>query len=108
MKVAIAATAVGLLMHTSGFAQTRSVHDTATAYGARLNSKGQPDNSGQNRVGGRVENRIPTRLSLRIERYQPESTDNPTAGYQASQNDGSRNVSAMKSVQQQQQTDAGL
>ena len=71
-------------------AQTRSVRDTATAYGARLNARGLPANTNPARVNNRVPSRIENRLSLRIERYRPEASTNPTAAFQAATSDGSR------------------
>lgn len=40
--VAVAAVTRMLSLGTAGGAQTRLAHDTATAYGARLNAKGEP------------------------------------------------------------------
>ena len=71
-------------------AQTRSVRDTATTYGVRLNAKGQPANLNSNRINSRVDSRIPNRLALRIERYRPDSTENPAAAFQAVRDDKSR------------------
>lgn len=71
-------------------AQTRSVRDTATAYGARLNARGAPANSNPNRISNRVDNRINGRVALRIERYRPDSTENPTAAFATPQDDRSR------------------
>lgn len=71
-------------------AQTRSVRDTATAYGARLDARGVPANLNPNRVNSRINSRIDKRLALRIERYRPNSTANPTAAFAAPQDDRSR------------------
>ena len=73
-------------------AQTRSVRDTATAYGARLNAKGLPANTNPNRVNSRVDSRINNRLAVRSERYRPDNTDNPTAAFTAAQDDKSRSA----------------
>ncbi|WP_298808771.1 hypothetical protein [uncultured Sphingomonas sp.] len=70
LVTAVATLAPGILAD----AQTRSVRDTATAYGARLNAKGEPANLNPNRINNRVNSRLDTRLSLRIERYRPDST----------------------------------
>ena len=80
-----------LALSTSGgaTAQTRSM-SYVTAYGARLTAKGLPSGADQRRTSNRIANRIDTRLSLRIERYRPANTDNPTAAFQATQNDKSR------------------
>lgn len=85
------ATPVALLL--SGFpasAQTRSARDTTTAYGARLNAKGEPANLNPNRINARVNSRIGTRLSLRIERYRPDSTNDPAAAFAVRQTDNAR------------------
>lgn len=88
--VALAAIAAALLLGTSAGAQTRSARDTATAYGARLNAKGEPANLNPNRINNRVNSRLDTRLSLRIERYRPDSTNNPAAAFAARQTDNAR------------------
>ena len=79
--------------------QTRSVRDTATAYGARLNAKGLPANTNQNRSSSRVDSRINNRLALRIERYRPDNTDNPTAALRAAQDDKSRSAPVIEPTQ---------
>ncbi|MCW6537290.1 hypothetical protein [Sphingomonas lycopersici] len=68
--------------------QTRSGHDSAAVYGARLNAKGQPAALNRNRVNNRINDRIGNRLSLRIERYRPDI--NPTAAFRAIQDDKTR------------------
>ncbi|WP_174298513.1 hypothetical protein [Sphingomonas bacterium] len=70
--------------------QTRTVRDTATAYGARLNATGVPANTNALRLNDRTNSRIENRLSLRIERYQPDATANPTAAYKTAQSDNVR------------------
>lgn len=65
----------------SANAQTRSARDTATAYGARLNAKGEPANLNSNRINNRVNSRLDTRLSLRVERYRSDSTSNPATAF---------------------------
>lgn len=94
MTVMIALTA------SAGSAQTTSTRDTATAYGARLTAKGLPAGGDQRRTSNRITNRIDNRLSLRIERYRPDSTDNPTAAFQATQNDKTRIASIPVTPQQ--------
>ena len=93
-KTTVARTLVALVLAAAvvpaAIAQTRSVRDTATAYGARLDSQGQPTNLNQNRLNSRINNRIDNRLSLRIERYRPDATTNPTAAFTAAPNDKSR------------------
>jgi hypothetical protein len=84
------ALALSALVATPAASQTRSVRDTATAYGARLDAKGRPANTNTNRINSRIDSRINSRLALRIERYRPDSTDNPTAAFQATQDDKSR------------------
>jgi hypothetical protein len=79
-----------LLLGTPASAQTRSARDTATAYGARLNAKGEPANLNANRINNRVNSRLETRLSLRIERYRPDSTNNPAAAFTVRPTDNAR------------------
>lgn len=98
---ALALVAMMLVPSTTGVAQTRSVRDTTTAYGARLDAKGRPANTSSSRVNGRIDSRINNRLSLRIERYRPDSTDDPTAAYETMQHDKSR-ISAVIVPQQSQ------
>ena len=71
-------------------AQNQSAKNTATTYGARLNSKGLPADLNKGRVKNRIENRINNRLGLRIERYRPDNANNPTAAFRATLNDNSR------------------
>lgn len=66
---------------TAANAQTRTARDTATAYGARLNAKGEPANLNPNRINSRVNSRLETRLSLRVERYRPNSTNDPATAF---------------------------
>lgn len=79
-----------LSLGTAGGAQTRSARDTATAYGARLNAKGEPANLNPNRINNRVNSRLDTRLSLRIERYHPDSTNDPAAAFAVRATDNAR------------------
>lgn len=67
-------------------AQVRSTQDAATAYGARLAAPDATATVNQNRVNSRINNR----LSLRIERYRPDSVANPTAVFRSTQDDGTR------------------
>lgn len=71
-------------------AQTRTVRDTATAYGARLNAKGEPANLNPARINNRINSRLDTRLSLRIERYRPDSVADPTAAFAVKATDNAR------------------
>lgn len=71
-------------------AQTRTVRDTATAYGARLNAKGEPANLNPARINNRINSRLDTRLSLRIERYRPDSVADPTAAFAVKSTDNAR------------------
>lgn len=87
---------------TTGQAQTHSLREAATTYGARLTAKGQPANLNENRINNRVISRIDSRISLRIERYRPDSSNNPTAAYEKPLDDGSRAAPKLKSIQQQQ------
>ena len=73
-------------------AQTRSIRNAATAYGARLDARGRPANINPNRINNRIDSRIENRLALRIERYRVDSTDNPTALFSTKQDDKSRSV----------------
>jgi hypothetical protein len=77
----------------SVLAQTRGVRDTTTAYGARLNGKGEPAKKlNENRLNNRVNNRIDSRLSLRIERYRLDNVKDPTAAFKGTADDKSRLV----------------
>ena len=86
----MALSAAMLVLPVPSMAQTRTVRDTTTAYGARLNAKGQPANLNPARINGRIPSRIDTRLALRVERYRPDATDNPTAAFQTTTDDKSR------------------
>lgn len=88
--IAILAATSTLLLDSAVSAQTRTVRDTATAYGARLNAKGEPAGLNPNRINNRVNSRIDARLSLRIERYRPDSTTNPAATYAVRPTDNAR------------------
>ena len=90
----------------SGVAQTRSVRDTATAYGARLNAKGQPANINPARINSRVASRIDNRLNLRIERYRPEATADPGAAFRTTMNDKTRATPVIAPPQQQDADDS--
>lgn len=90
-----------LTIGTTGQAQTRTAREAATTYGARLTAKGQPANLNENRINNRVISRIDSRISLRIERYRPDITNNPTAAYQRPLDDQSRAAPRLKSIQQQ-------
>ena len=79
---------VGLAAHAD--AQSRSVRETATTYGARLNANAEPENLNHARVNNRVNSRLDTRLSLRIERFRAGDVENPTAAYRAPNDDRSR------------------
>ena len=89
----IAIASVAIVANTAhGIAQTRSFHDTATAYGSRLNAKGQPANVNQARINNRIDNRINSRLSLRIERYLPQNIANPTVAFRTGRDDKARSA----------------
>lgn len=88
--VAVAAVTGMLSLGTAGGAQTRSARDTATTYGARLNAKGEPANLNPNRINNRVNSRLDTRLSLRVERYRPDSTNDPAAAFAVRPTDNAR------------------
>ena len=79
---------IGLVCPAVVAAQARSERDVVTAYGARLNAKGQPADLNQNRVNNRVNSRIDTRLSLRVERYRPDA--DPVSAFAAPVTDNSR------------------
>lgn len=106
MKLATALAVLALTIPVAVVAQTRSARDTATTYGARLDAKGLPANLSENRVNNRVDNRISNRLSLRIERYRPNSADNPTAAFQMTQDDKSRSAPVIALPQSFQDNDA--
>lgn len=95
-----------LLGPATVLAQTRSVRDTATAYGACLDAKGLPANTNPARINNRIPSRLENRLSLRIERYRPEASANPTAAFQATTNDKSR-IAPMIAPPQPIDLDAG-
>ena len=76
--------------NTGAGAQTRSARETATAYGARLNARGEPVNLNPNRINNRVNSRLETRLSLRVERYRPNSTNDPAAAFAVRPTDNAR------------------
>ena len=79
-----------LSLGTAAGAQTRSARDTATAYGARLNAKGEPAGLNPNRINNRLNSRLDTRLSLRVERYRPDNTNDPTAAFAVRPTDNAR------------------
>ena len=87
---ALATVAATLSPGIPASAQSRSARDTATAYGARLNAKGEPANLNPSRINDRVNSRLDTRLSLRVERYRPDSTNNPTAAFAVRPADNAR------------------
>ena len=62
-------------------AQSRTMRDIATAYGARLNAKGEPANLNPSRINNRVNSRLDWRLSVRVERYRPNSFSDPAAAF---------------------------
>lgn len=101
MKTLIAMAALTLTISTAVQAQTRSVREAATTYGARLTAKGQPANLNVNRINNRVISRVDSRLSLRIERYRPDTASNPTAAYQKPLDDQSRAAPRIQPIQQQ-------
>lgn len=88
--VALAAIAATMSLGVPAAAQTRSARDTATAYGARLDAKGEPADLNPNRLNNRINNRLDTRLSLRVERYRPDSTEDPAAAFAARPTDNTR------------------
>lgn len=92
-RIAVIATATGaavLCLATAATAQTRNARDTATAYGARLDAKGEPAGLNQNRNNNRLNSRLDTRLKLRVERYQPDSTTDPTGAFATQVTDNAR------------------
>ena len=90
-RIAAIATGAGVLcLATAAVAQTRTARDTATAYGARLDAKGEPAGLNQNRNNNRINSRLETRLRLRIERYQPDSMADPTAAFATQLTDNAR------------------
>jgi|GEM_PF-4653698 len=90
-RAIVAALAISALSFgTAASAQTRTARDTATAYGARLDARGEPANLNPNRINNRVNSRLETRLSLRIERYRPDSTNDPAAAFAVQPTDNAR------------------
>lgn len=73
-----------------GVAQTRTVRETATAYGARLTARNEPADANALRINNRVRSRIENRISLRIERYKPGNEADPTAAFSRTPTDGTR------------------
>ena len=71
-------------------AQTRTARDTATAYGARLDAKGEPADLRPNRINNRINSRLETRLNLRVERYRPDNTNDPAAAFAVQTTDNAR------------------
>lgn len=98
LALALSAT---MLLPATASAQTRSVRDTTTAYGARLNAQGQPANLNPARINSRIPSRIDTRLSLRIERYRPDASTNLTAAFQTRTDDRTRTTPIIAAPQQQ-------
>ncbi len=88
--IAVLAAAGALLVATAAGAQTRTVRETATAYGARLNAKGEPAGLNPSRINNRVNSRLETRLSLRVERYRPDSATDPAAAFAVRPTDNAR------------------
>jgi hypothetical protein len=97
MKALLSCAVLALSCLTVGpaTAQTQSVHDTATAYGARLDAKGRPVDNNRNRNDDRIDSRINNRLTLRVERYRPDSTENPTGAFRAPPDDKSRTAAVI-------------
>ena len=90
------------LIASTASAQVRSVREAATTYGARLDRQEISGNANQHRINNRAASRINNRLSLRLERYRPDITSNPTDTFATMQSDGSRIspvVSPMASMQ---------
>lgn len=79
-----------LPLGTPADAQTRSTRDTATTYGARLDAKGEPANLNPNRINNRINNRLDARLDLRVERYRPQSSNDPAAAFAVRPTDNAR------------------
>lgn len=71
-------------------AQSRTIRGTATAYGARLNARGEVQNLNPARINNRVNNRVSNRIRLRIERFVPDDSLNPTSAYRVPIDDGVR------------------
>ena len=70
--------------------QARTVRQTATTYGARLNATAEPANLNSARLNNRVESRLNSRLGLRVERFRVGNAADPTAAYRVPVTDGSR------------------
>lgn len=71
-------------------AQSRTIRGTATTYGARLNARGEVQNLNPARINNRVNNRVSNRIRLRIERFVPDESLNPTSAYRVPVDDGTR------------------
>lgn len=100
-RIALAISATMLILPASGLSQTRSRRDAVTAYGGRLNAKGQSADLNSARINNRIPSRIDTRLNLRIERYYPDATQNPTAAFQTNNDDKSRTAPVITPQQPQ-------
>lgn len=106
IAVATVLTTLGLTSALS-IAQTRSIRDTATAYGARLNAKGQPANLNPARINSRIASRIDSRINLRIERYRPEATADPGTAFRSTMVDKTQKAQVIAPPQQQDIDDNG-
>lgn len=93
------AAVIGLAWPAIVAAQTRSARDAVTAYGARLNARGQPADLNQSRVNNRVNSRVDTRLSLRVERYRADA--DPITAFTTPVTDNSRVGTTMTPTAQQ-------
>jgi hypothetical protein len=100
LLLAVALLTITVFLPASSFGQTRSARDTGTAYGARLNAKGQPADLNPARIQNRIQSRINNRLDLRIERYRPAISGDPTAAFQTMMNDKTRAVPVISPSQQ--------
>ena len=88
--LSLAALLLTAVAPTSVSAQTRTARQTATAYGARLNAKAEPQALNQARWNNRINSRLDTRIGLRIERFRVGSAADPVAAYKAPTDDRSR------------------
>jgi hypothetical protein len=103
--VIAAATGAGVLFFAApAAAQTRTARNTATAYGARLDAKGEPAGLNEKRVNNRINSRLDTRLSLRIERYRPDNVIDPIAAFATQVIDNAR-IGTATTLPQSSQTE---
>lgn len=90
-------------------AQTRSTKETARAYGARITADSVAGTSNPLRVNNRVSGRIENRINLRIQRYNATRGADPGATFSVSRDDGTqRNPNRLFARTGRSSTDEGV